>query len=112
MLTSVDAGAIPWSVLVLNIVGSVLLGVLLAEQSSQPSAELLLRDGGATGFCGGLTTFSSFSLELVELTRHGEVAAAAIYGSFSVVGAIVGVLAGGAMSRRARPRSLPLEDRR
>ncbi len=110
VITSVGAGVFPWPVLAINIGGSVLLGVLLAEEWSHPSARLLLHDAVGIGFCGGLTTFSTFSLEIVELTRDDRLAMAAVYAVASVVGAIGGVVTGAAALRRVRAIALPLEE--
>lgn len=104
------AGQLPWPVLTINVVGSILLGVLLAEEWTHPAARLALHDGGAIGFCGGLTTFSTFALEIVNLTREGHLAAAFAYAVLSVVLSVGGVLAGAAALRRARVLSLPLEE--
>ena len=79
VVTSFEVGRFPWPVLALNVAGSVLLGVLLAEEWSHPSALLALRDAGGVGFCGGLTTFSTFSLEVVDLTRDGNAGLAVVY---------------------------------
>ena len=110
VLTSVDPGTFPWPVFAVNVVGSVVLGVLMAEEWSHPSARLLLRDAGGIGFCGGLTTFSTFSLEVVNLTRDGDGAIAVVYAFASVAAAIVGVVAGAGALRRVRAISLPLEE--
>lgn len=110
VVTSVDAGRFPWPVLALNIAGSILLGALLAQEWSHPSARLLLHDVGGIGFCGGLTTFSTFSLEAVNLARDSETGLAVLYAVASVVGAIAGVTAGAAALRRTRALSLPLEE--
>lgn len=110
VLTSVDAGRFPWPVFVINVVGSILLGVLLAEEYSHPSARLLLHDAGAIGFCGGMTTFSTFSVEVVDLFRGGHVLVGMAYAVGSVVAAIAGVVAGAAALRRVRALTLPLEE--
>ncbi len=110
VVTSVEAGRFPWPVLVINVAGSVLLGVLLAEEWSHPSARLLLHDVGGIGFCGGLTTFSTFSLEVVNLAREGDVGLAVIYAIASVAAAIAGVTAGAGVLRRVRAVALPLEE--
>lgn len=111
VVTSVHtSGQIPWPVLGVNVVGSVLLGVLLAEEWTHPRARLLLHDGGAIGFCGGLTTFSTFTLEIVNLVRDGHVGTAAVYGGLSITLAIAGVVAGAAALRGVRSVTLPLEE--
>lgn len=110
VVTSVEANQFPWPVFALNFAGSALLGVLLAEEWSHPSARLLLHDVGGIGFCGGLTTFSTFSLEVVNLARDGDTWFAAIYCVASVAAAIAGVTAGAGALRRVRAVTLPLEE--
>jgi CrcB protein len=111
VFTSVDAGRFPWPVLVVNVAGSLILGVLLAEEWSHPQARLLLHDVGGIGFCGSLTTFSTFSVEVVDLVRDGDVGIAAWYTVASVTATIAAVVAGAAALRRLRAISLPLEER-
>jgi CrcB protein len=100
----------PWPVLVVNIVGSFVLGLLLAEETSRPRARLALHDLGAIGFCGGLTTFSTFSVEVVDLIDSGDAALAALYGVASVAGAVTAVLAGATVLRRTRALESPVEE--
>lgn len=110
-LSSVDApGGSPWPVFALNLVGSVLLGLLLAEQRTRPPACLTPHDAGGIGLCGRLTTFSSFSVEVVDLARDVATALAIGY----VVGSMVAAAAG-SRSELARcvaggPVLLPLEE--
>ena len=110
VFTSVDAGRFPWPVLVVNVAGSLMLGVLLAEEWSHPQARLLLHDAGGIGFCGSLTTFSTFSVEVVDLARDGDVRTAAVYAVASVVGTIAAVLVGAGVFRRVQAIVLPLEE--
>lgn len=110
VLTSIEPGTFPWPVFVINVVGSVLLGVLLAAEWTHPSLRVLLHDAGGIGFCGGLTTFSTFSVEVVNLTRAGETAIAITYTTVSLLAAIAGVVAGAAALRRLRAFTLPLEE--
>ncbi len=66
-----DAERFPWAVLVVNVVGSALGGVVLRMgQSHGMSAEVQLIV--LTGLCGGLTTFSTFSVETVQLAAAGR----------------------------------------
>lgn len=62
----------PVGILAVNVVGSLLLG-LLAGAPGLPRWALTL---GGTGFCGALTTFSTFSLNTVVLADRGRWAAA------------------------------------
>lgn len=109
VVAAVESGRFPWPVLALNLVGSLLLGLLLAEEWTHPRLRLALHDAGAIGFCGGLTTFSAFSLEVVNLAKAGDPTLAALYAASSVVSAIGGVVAGAAALRRLRALALPLE---
>ena len=111
VVTSIDAASFPWPVLGLNIAGSVLLGALLAEEWEHVAARLLLHDAGGIGFCGGLTTFSTFSLEVVDLVREGDTVRALAYAVASVVGAMVGIVVGAGALRHVRGIALPLEER-
>lgn len=108
--TTLEPGQLPWPTLVVNVVGSVLLGVLLAEEWTHPRARLLLHDFGGIGLCGGLTTFSTFSLEVVHLARDGDSATAVVYAVASVVSALLGVVLGASALRRRRAVTLPLEE--
>ncbi len=54
-----------WSVLIVNVVGSFIAGLAIGLSGD-------LQAIVATGFCGGLTTFSTFSVHTVELARKGK----------------------------------------
>jgi CrcB protein len=71
-------GRFPWGTLVVNVCGSLLLGALLGAAASGPSdvASIELLALAATGFCGALTTYSTFSFETVRLIEDGAIAAA------------------------------------
>ena len=92
-------GVFPWGILAVNVLGSVLLGVVAecAAQTSVFSAELkaLL----AVGFLGAFTTFSTFSLDIVELCQKGLWALASIYILTSVFVAVLGLVTGMIITR-------------
>lgn len=71
----------PIATLAVNVVGSLLIGMLL-RYVEQGSAQHLL---GVVGFCGGFTTFSTFSLESVRLLREGHTSTALLYIGISLV---------------------------
>ena len=100
----------PWPVLVVNVVGCALLGTVLAGEQDHPTARLLLHDFAGIGFCGGLTTFSTFAVEVAQLSRAGRPALAAGYLAASVVGGLVALVAGAAALRHVRALLLPLEE--
>lgn len=54
----------PWGTLIVNVVGSLLLGALIALPASAPVAAL-----AGVGFCGALTTYSTFSYETLRLVQ-------------------------------------------
>ncbi len=64
----------PWGTLLVNAVGSLALGALMALPLS-PEAMALL----GTGLCGALTTYSTFSYEAVQLTRTHSRGRALLY---------------------------------
>lgn len=57
---------LPWATLVVNVVGSLLLGVVAAASDGWPRTLL------GTGVAGALTTYSAFALETVLLTDNGK----------------------------------------
>jgi CrcB protein len=101
----VVGAALRWAVFT-----SLILGVLLAEEWSHPRARLLLHDAGGIGFCGSLTTFSTFSVEVVDLAREGDVGTAAVYTVASVAATIAAVVAGAAAFRRLQAITRPLKE--
>jgi CrcB protein len=66
-------GSWPWGTLLVNVAGSLVLGVVLAPGLVVPQWAVL---GLATGFCGALTTYSAFALESVDLAERGQLRAA------------------------------------
>jgi fluoride exporter len=86
----------PWGTLVVNVSGAFVIGVfggLATDNASllgSPDLWLL----AVTGFCGGYTTVSSFSLQTLALARDGERLRAATYVALSVVFCLLAVAAG------------------
>ena len=75
----------PWGTFTINMLGSLLLGVVVGAAASAPLVALL-----GTGFCGGFTTFSTFSFEAVRMTEQGRGRRAFLY---VVASLLVGLLA-------------------
>lgn len=80
----------PWGTLLINVLGSFIMG-LLAVRFSQSGAEVSpeLRAFLTTGFLGGFTTFSAFSLDFVTLWERGEPYYALAYMAASVIGSVL-----------------------
>jgi CrcB protein len=84
----------PIATLVINVSGSVLLGFLMRYALGSGSVSPELRALLTTGFCGGYTTFSTFSYETILLFEDGEYGRAGLYVLLSVVIALAGTIAG------------------
>jgi CrcB protein len=82
---------LPWGTLVVNVVGSLVLGVLtgLGAGHELPS---VVRLGVGTGFCGALTTYSTFGYETLRLIEDG----AGLYALVNVVASLAAGLAAAA----------------
>lgn len=85
-------GEFPWATFAVNALGTAILAVLaaLGVSGRAVSSDLQLLVG--TGFCGALTTFSTFAVELVLLARAGAVGTAIVYGSASLLSGLAIVL--------------------
>ncbi|MBL7701347.1 MAG: fluoride efflux transporter CrcB [Ferruginibacter sp.] len=84
----------PYATLSVNIIGSFIIGVVLAmsmkEDNFAGNWKLFL----ATGICGGFTTFSAFSMENMQLLQSGKTGVAFLYIILSVVLGIAATFAG------------------
>jgi len=89
----------PYGTLIVNIVGSLAMGLLVGILAERASGSEGLRLFLATGFLGGFTTFSAFSLDFANMWERGDVAAAIGYAALSVGLAIAGLFAGLAIAR-------------
>jgi CrcB protein len=94
------AGAgFPAGTLLINITGSFLVGLLLEYALATPAISREVRAMLTTGFCGGYTTFSTFSYETARLLQDGDYRRAGTYVGLSVVVSIAGTFAGFAAAR-------------
>ncbi|MCD6073729.1 MAG: camphor resistance protein CrcB [Rhodospirillales bacterium] len=84
----------PWGTLVINVTGSLLIGLFIGLFAVRWSLPQAVRIFLVVGICGGYTTFSTFSLDSFYLIERGEVAAAAAYMISSVVLSVGAVIAG------------------
>ena len=85
--------AFPFKTMIANIVGSFIIGVIAGVADIKGVDErlsLLLK----VGFCGGFTTFSTFSLETMTLIEKGDWGVAAIYATTSVIVCVLCCVAG------------------
>ncbi|HWE74153.1 MAG TPA: fluoride efflux transporter CrcB [Stellaceae bacterium] len=71
--------AFPWSTLLINIVGSFLIGAFAESFALRWDAPQTTRVFLVVGICGGYTTFSTFSLDIVTLINRGQMFTAGLY---------------------------------
>jgi CrcB protein len=91
--------AFPYGTLAVNVTGSLLLGALLRYSLDAPGVSPEMRGFLATGFCGGYTTFSTFSYEIMALLQAGDYRRAAGYALASVLVSLVAMFAGFELAR-------------
>ena len=68
----IASGALPWGTVVANLLGSFLIGLILAKTGPMEGPNAHWQAFLAVGFCGGFTTFSSFSWQALEQLRNGQ----------------------------------------
>jgi CrcB protein len=96
------AGHWPWSTFAVNLVGCFLLGYLVTRLQERLPITAYRRPLLGTGLCGGLTTFSTFQLELLRMIDRDDWGLALLYGGASVAAGFLGVAVGTAIVRRAK----------
>lgn len=79
----------PWGTFLINVLGSLLLGLVLGARVSHEMALLL-----GTGFCGGFTTFSTFGFETVRLAEDGSTTESLLNVSASLAAGLAAAFAG------------------
>lgn len=88
---------VPWGTVTVNVAGSLLLGGTAGALTGRPGHDWLLLLVG-TGFCGALTTYSTFSFETVRLLQTERPRAAAVNVVVSLAGALAACAAGFAVA--------------
>ena len=87
-------GLIPWGTLAANLIGGYLVGVCIAVFQSMPQLDPVWRLLLVTGFLGGLTTFSTFSAEVVGFLMEARYGLAAGTTVLHVLGSLMMTAAG------------------
>ena len=91
--------AFPYATLIVNLVGSFLIGAVMQAGSSGELLSPTARATLAVGVLGGFTTFSAFSWETLRYLEEGAVARASSYVALSVLGSLAGCAAGIALAK-------------
>jgi fluoride exporter len=83
-----NAWAMPWGTLAANLIGGYLVGVCIAVFQAMPNLDPVWRLALVTGFLGALTTFSSFSAEVVGMLNQGRYALALLTAALHLFGSL------------------------
>ena len=94
----------PWATFIANVAGTAALGYFTTRLQERLPPSTFRRPLLGTGFCGALTTFSTFQVELLELTRHGHGLLAGSYLVASILCGLAAIHLATALTRRARLR--------
>lgn len=93
----------PIATISVNIIGSLILGFVAALFWHKTQAGIImphtLRLAITVGFCGGLTTFSTFSWETFEMIKNGEFTLAALYTLISVLACVLAISLGAFLAK-------------
>ena len=98
----VSANGFPWATFAVNVVGSLLLGVVITVVAERWPPTRYVLPFAAIGFCGGFTTFSTLMVEAVRRTQDGYPTLGVVYLFASVVAGVVAVGLGVLLARSQR----------
>ena len=93
-VTSTGASSYPWNTMLVNVSGSLAMGVIAGWFAFRASGSQQLVLFLTTGVLGGYTTFSAFSLDVGLLWERGDIVGAALYVAASVALSIGGLFLG------------------
>jgi CrcB protein len=95
-------GAWPWATLIVNLAGTALLAWLTTRLTEVVAPGRYWRTLIGTGFCGALTTFSTFQVEAIKLGKSGHIGTAVGYVATSLAAGLVIAAAATVIARRRR----------
>jgi CrcB protein len=96
-----EPGDWPWATFAVNVAGALVLAWLTTRLTEMVAPTRYWRFLLGTGFCGALTTFSTFQIEVIELAREGSAPLAAAYATASLAAGML-VTAGATVAARRR----------
>jgi CrcB protein len=94
-------GGFPWDVLLVNLLGCLLIGVLMVLVVEKWPDRPLVRPFAGTGVLGGFTTFSAYVADARALVASGHAATAVAFVVVTLAGGLVAVVAGLRLTERA-----------
>lgn len=86
---AVGSISLPWGTLAANLIGGYLVGVCVAVFQAMPELDPAWRLALVTGFLGALTTFSSFSAEVVSMLNQGRYSLALLTTGLHLFGSLL-----------------------
>lgn len=99
LLWPTAAGAFPWTILAVNVVGCALMGVLMVLITELFSPHRLVRPFLGTGILGGFTTFSTYAVDIQQLVDARRAPLALAYLAGTLLAALAAVWGAGAATR-------------
>ena len=99
----IATGGFPWVTLVVNLSGSLAIGLLIPLTEHVGPRMPLVRPLLLIGFLGGWTTYSTLTVETTLLAKNGDLLTGGAYVAATVVGGLLLVVAGHALGRRLVP---------
>jgi CrcB protein len=96
-----DPAGFPWATWTINVCGSFLIGVLMVLIARIWPERRLVRPFFGVGILGGYTTFSTSIVDVQQAVAHGAPGVALLYLAGTLVGALVAVCAGTALTEAA-----------
>jgi CrcB protein len=95
-------GAFPWATFTVNVAGALILAWLTTRLTERVAPSRYARLLLGTGFCGALTTFSTFQVETIRLAKDGYPGTALGYAAASLAAGMAVAVAGSVLARRHR----------
>ena len=93
-LIPASPGRVPWAILLINVLGGLLMGVLMALLARSAHPNPLIRPFLGVGILGGFTTFSTYSTDTYALIDADRPLVAVGYVFFTLAGALLAVVLG------------------
>lgn len=100
----VAQGHLPWTTLVINLSGSLAIGLLVPLIERVTPRAPLARPFVVVGFLGGWTTYSTLAVDATLMIKDGDVATLIVYLAATVIGGLALVVAGDALGMRMLPK--------
>jgi CrcB protein len=94
------SSSFPWTTLVINLSGSLVIGLLVPISEHVATRAPLVRPLLIVGFLGGWTTYSTLAVESTLLAKNGDVGSCVAYLAATVFGGLALVVVGNALGRR------------